>query len=105
MEIAITDVDEKPVFTETAGTALSPELITSPENRAALFETTDGPVTTVDAGVTYMATDPEGLNVNLTLMGPDADKFTLSNAGVLSFVMANPTARTRRTRTATTCTR
>ena len=35
-----------------------------------------------------MATDPEGLNVNLTLMGADADKFSLSTAGVLSFVTA-----------------
>ena len=87
VEIEITDVDEKPVFTETAGTALSPELIMSPENRAALFDTTDGPVTT-EAGVTYQATDPEELNVNLSLMGPDAGKFSLSNAGVLSFAAA-----------------
>ena len=84
VEIEITNVDEAPAFTETAGTALSPELIMSPENRAALFDTTDGPVTT-EAGVTYAATDPEGLNVNLTLMGPDAARFSLSNAGVLSF--------------------
>ena len=85
VNIAITNVDEAPTFTETAGTALSPERISSPENRAALFDTTDGPVTT-EAGVTYMATDPEGLNVNLTLMGPDAGKFSLSTAGVLSFM-------------------
>ena len=84
--IMITDVDEKPVFTETAGTALSPKMIMSPENRDALFGT-DDPVTTVD-GVTYMATDPEGLNVNLTLMGADAGKFSLSDAGVLSFMDA-----------------
>ena len=87
VNIAITNVDEKPTFTETAGTALSPELITSPENRKALFDATDGPVNTVD-GVTYAATDPENLNVNLTLMGPDAARFSLSNAGVLSFAMA-----------------
>ncbi|MYA49220.1 MAG: cadherin repeat domain-containing protein [Chloroflexi bacterium] len=87
VNIKITDVDEKPVFTETAGTALSPEIIMSPENRAALFDTTDGPVTT-EAGVTYAATDPEGLNVNLSLMGSDAARFTLSAAGVLSFVKA-----------------
>ena len=84
VNIAITNVDEKPMFTETAGTALSPELVTSPENRAALFDTTDGPVTT-EAGVTYQATDPEGLNVNLNLMGPDAAMFSLSGGGVLSF--------------------
>ncbi len=86
VNIAITNVDEKPEFT-TTGTALSPELIMSPENRTALFDTTDGPVST-EAGVTYAATDPEGLNVNLTLMGPDAGRFSLSNAGVLSFAAA-----------------
>ena len=84
VNIALTNVNEKPMFTETAGTALSPMRISSPENRAALFDTTDGPVLT-EAGVTYQATDPEGLNVNLTLMGPDADMFALSSTGVLSF--------------------
>ena len=39
--------------------------------------------------VTYAATDPEGLNVNLSLMGPDGAKFSLSSGGVLSF-MAEP---------------
>jgi serralysin len=87
VNIAITNVDEKPTFTETDGTALSPELITSPENRTALFDANVGPVTTGD-GVTYAAMDPEGLNVNLTLMGADAARFSLSDAGVLSFAKA-----------------
>ena len=82
VEIEITSVDEKPMFTDTAGTARSPELITSPENRAALSAAGS------EADVTYAATDPEGLNVNLTLMGPDVGKFSLSNTGVLSFVKA-----------------
>ena len=81
--IKVTDVNEAPVFvTET--TANSPTAITSPENREALFDTTDGPVTT-EVGVTYIANDPESLNVNLMLMGADGAKFNLSSGGVLSF--------------------
>ena len=82
VNIEITNVDEKPVFTDTAVTARSPELISSPENRAALAASGS------EVEVTYIATDPEGLNVNLTLMGPDAARFSLSDAGVLSFVKA-----------------
>ena len=89
VDIDIKDMDEEPTFTEraagvTTGTA-SPTAITSPENRAALYDTG----TPADAAnVTYEAMDPEGLNVNLTLMGPDGDKFSLSTAGVLSFMTA-----------------
>ena len=59
-------------------------MLESPENREALFDTTDGPVTT-EAGVTYEATDPEGRNITYDLMGPDAAKFQLSATQVLSF--------------------
>ena len=75
--IKVTDVNQKPTFTETAGTALSPKAIERVENMTALAD--------ADADVTYAAEDPEGLNVNLTLMGPDGDKFSLSSGGVLSF--------------------
>ena len=87
--ISLKNVDEKPTFV-TDGTgppaADSPMTIGSPENRVALFGTetgTDFAATAVD--VTYAAVDPEGLRVNRSLMGADADKFQLSTAGVLSF--------------------
>ena len=85
--IDIKNVDEKPTFiTDGSGppAADSPTAIPSRENRTPLFSDTDSPSTTA-VDVTYAATDPEGLNVNLTLMGPDAAKFTLSSGGVLSF--------------------
>ncbi len=99
--IAITDVNEKPVFGSNdeanPTSAVSPKMIKSPENRKALFDD-DGPVTS-DFGVTYAATDPEDLNVNLTLMGPDGAKFELDEEGVLSFREApdyeKPTDRNR----------
>ena len=84
--IKITDVDEKPTFV-TDGTgppaADSPMAITSVEDRTPLFPSGTPPTTSTD--VTYAATDPEGLNVNLSLMGTDGAKFSLSSAGVLSF--------------------
>ena len=89
--IKITNVDEKPKFTDEA-TALSPMTIMSPEKSTALFATgreTSAGFVAEATGVSYAATDPEGLNVNLTLMGPDGTKFELSDAGVLSF-MAKP---------------
>ena len=98
--ITITNVDEKPTFT-TAGDALSPTAIRSPENDTALYATgratADGFVDAA-AGVTYAATDEDGNLVNLSLMGDDGDLFTL-NAGtggsVLAFAAApdfeNPT--------------
>ena len=87
--VKLTNVDEKPEFlTDTTGTppAASPTSIMSAEKRTALFPT-GTPATTVN-DVTYAATDPEGLNVNLMLMGPDGAKFSLNSAGVLSFRMA-----------------
>ena len=76
--IKVTDVNEKPEFTSDT-TAMSPKTIMRDEDMTALADSTD------EANVTYMATDPEALNVNLTLMGSDGDKFSLSSAGVLSF--------------------
>ena len=81
--IAVTNVNEAPTFTARASGVItgiaSPMTIMRDENMTAL----------ADAGseddVTYAATDPEGLNVNLMLMGSDADMFALSNTGVLSF--------------------
>ena len=79
VNIAITNVGEKPTF-PTAALAM----LESPENREALFDATDGPVTT-EAGVTYLAEDPEGRNITYHLIGPDASKFQLSASRVLSF--------------------
>ncbi len=84
--ITLTDMNEKPEFDEVTATAASPKALNSPEGQTALFEV--GRVTgfvTTEGGVTYAATDPEGLNVNLTLMGTDGAKFQLSGAGVLEF--------------------
>ena len=80
--IKLKDVDEKPTFTPET----SPQTITRDEGNISLFETgaTDGQATTA-ADVTYAATDPEGLNVNLTLMGADGAKFGLNSNGELSF--------------------
>ena len=83
--IKVTDVNEKPKFTEDT-TAMSPKAITREEGNTSLFE--DGaaaPQAQTAADVSYMATDPEELNVNLTLMGTDGAKFSLSSDGELSF--------------------
>ena len=78
--IKVTGVDEKPTF--SAG----PMAITVPENSMDLHGTEDAGYSLAnEAAATYTATDLDGLNVNLTLMGPDAAKFSLSSAGVLSF--------------------
>ncbi len=79
VNIEITDVNEKPMFTS------GPTSIMIPENSMVLHGTTDDGYDKADAAaVTYAATDPEELNVNLTLMGPDGSMFSLSSAGVLS---------------------
>ena len=87
--IKLKDVDEKPKFiTDTSGTpaAASPKAIKLPEDQTSLSGAeADGFSVVAETGVAYAAEDPEGLNVNLTLMGPDAAKFSLSSAGVLSF--------------------
>ena len=74
--IKLTDVNEKPTFV-TAVTAMSPKTIEVGEDMNALDA--------AELNVTYAAEDPEGLNVNLTLMGPDAARFSLNSVGVLSF--------------------
>ena len=84
--IKITKVDEKPKFTTRAagidtGVA-SPTAIKVVEGNTSLVTAATAGSPTVDeiAAVTYAATDEDGLNVNLTLRGPDASKFTLSAA-------------------------
>ena len=87
--IKITDVDEKPMFAtdpDETPAAASPTAITVPENETSLSgELDDGFSAEAAVNVTYAATDEDGLNVNLTLMGADAAKFSLDSAGVLSF--------------------
>ena len=82
VNIELKDVNEKPTF--EVGDDSDPQAKTSistPENETDLSTGTD-----VDANdVTYAATDPEGLNVNVVLMGTDRAMFSLSSAGVLSF--------------------
>ena len=89
--IEIKNVEEKPTFlTDTSGTppAGSPTTITVPEDSTDLFGAdTEGYSVSANTGVTYAAMDPEELNVNLTLMGRDEAKFSLSSDGVLSFGM------------------
>ena len=86
LTITLVDVDEKPGVT-------GPRAIQVPENSTDLFgDADDGHrVNNVVAGtevvvgnVTFQATDPEGHNVNISLMGDDGDLFNLSDAGVLS---------------------
>ena len=79
--IKITNVDEKPKFS-TADPATGMKMISRDEGMTALAETGDV------ANVTYAATDPDGLQVNLTLRGDDGAKFQLTSStggGVLSF--------------------
>ena len=79
MTIKLTDVNEKPYFDNDPSTAD----IEEPKSMIQVLEGVTGPEMLEDA--MYMATDPEGLNVNLTLMGADAAKFSLSSDGELSF--------------------
>ena len=85
--IEITDVDEKPTFTSGA------EAVSVAENSKEVRADSDndGDNDSDDTANPYAATDPESLNVNLTLIGPDAARFVLS-AGTggsdLSFVKA-----------------
>ena len=67
--IRLTDVNEKPKFISDSSAA-SPTTITRAEGMTALADN--------DADVTYTAMDPEKLNVNLSLMGSDEDRFSLS---------------------------
>ena len=69
--ITLENVDEKPTFTS------GPKTITVNEGLTALSGT--------DADVTYTATDPEGDEISLSLMGADGALFRLGAGGVLSF--------------------
>ena len=81
VNIAITNVDEKPTFAEVSLAA-----VTVLENETALFgAAADGYSIDANTGVTYTATDPEGRNITYRLMGPDGSKFQLSSSQVLSF--------------------
>ena len=80
--IRITNVDEKPTFS-SVDPAIGMTAISVAEGNTVLDATV--------ANVTYAATDEDGLNVNLTLMGADAAMFTLSSGtggSVLSFTKA-----------------
>ena len=71
VNIKLKDVNEAPMFTQ------GPKTIQHMENTTALM--VDG------VAATYMARDPEGGNVNLSLTGRDAALFKLDSAGVLEF--------------------
>ena len=79
--IKITDVDEKPKFSAGAETVTvdeGVEIVRADSTGEGTFDSSD------DANL-YVAADEDGLNVNLSLMGPDAADFSLSNDGTLSF--------------------
>ena len=66
-------MDEKPTFSTGAETVTvdeGVEIVRADSNDDGTFDVSD------DANL-YVATDPDGLNVNLSLMGPDAAKFQL----------------------------
>ena len=76
--ITLKNVDEKPKFDTGFKMRDVAEGMTQVDN--------DDDATNDPAGeAIYAAMDPDGLNVNLTLMGPDAARFSLSSDGVLSF--------------------
>ena len=90
--IKVTDVNEKPTFVtvdpNNRDIAWAIKAIKVPEKDTALSGlAVDGYSANLASSVevTYAATDPEGLNVNLTLMGTDGAKFALSAGDVLSF--------------------
>ena len=82
MTIKITDVDEPPTFDSGAETVTVDEGV----EIVRADSTGDGNFNDSDDANLYVAMDEDGLNVNLSLMGPDAADFSLSDAGVLSFV-------------------
>ena len=86
--INITNVDEKPTFSSGYMMASITEGTTVVDLKAD-----DDNADTGES--VYTAMDPDGLRVNLSLMGPDAAKFSLSSGRSLSFVMKpdyeNPT--------------
>ena len=91
--IKITDVDEKPTF------STGDKMVSVEEGTTVVDSDSDNDGEAATGESVYTATDPEGLNVNLTLMGSDGAKFEHSSGGVLSFRTApdyeNPTDRDR----------
>ena len=65
--VAVTDINEPPTITGEAAPSVD-------ENTTAV--------------ATYSATDPEGVTVTWSLQSGDADDFTITNAGALSFAIA-----------------
>ena len=82
VNIMITSVDERPMFTNTATLEVT---IDHKENQASLHESNDG---VAESEVTFTAMDPEDGNVTYTLRGADAARFQLSDVQVLSFKVA-----------------
>ncbi len=82
VNIKITDVDEPPTFDSGAETVTIDEGV----QIVRADSSGDGVFDSSDTANLYVATDEDGLNVNLSLLGPDAADFSLSSAGVLSFV-------------------
>ena len=79
--INITNVDEKPEFTSGY------EMASIMEGTTVVDTDADGDGDSTTGESAYAATDEDGLNVNLTLMGTDEARFSLSSDGVLSFRM------------------
>ncbi len=82
--ITITSVDEKPKFSSGYKMASVAEGATVVDENA---DSDDDPTTTAaeaDSAV-YAASDQDGVLVNLSLMGPDAARFTLTSDDALSF--------------------
>ena len=86
--ITIVDVDEKPYFDSNSGTVG----IQAPESTITHAELSGSPLvgtTALSIGESdappYSAVDPEGHNVNLSVMGADKDLFKIGPDGVLAF--------------------
>ena len=74
--ITVTDVNEAPTFGAVDDDATPPVNI---QGMAADHQEKTGPVTDNELDIsTYTATDPEGANVTLSLMGDDAALFELA---------------------------
>ena len=74
--ITVTDVNEAPTFGAVDDDATAPVNI---QGMAADHQEKTGPVTDNELAIsTYTATDPEGANVTLSLMGDDAALFELA---------------------------
>ena len=90
MTITITQVDDPPVITYDGNTGA--QTIPFDENDTG-------------AVATFIAIDQENNSIAWDKSGDDETLFSISNAGVLSFIALPPITRTRRTRARTTTTR